>query len=405
MLLMREEIIDMAKMTVKDIDWKGKTAVVRCDFNVPLKDGAISDDTRIRAALPTIEYLKENGAAVVLMSHLGRPKGKAVPEMSLKPVAERLSEYLKADVKFVPSDVVVDDAVKEAAKDLEAGEVMLIENVRYRKEETDNDMDFAKALSELGDVFVQEAFGTAHRAHSSTTGIATYIPAVSGFLIEKEIKYLGMAVEDPKRPLCAIMGGSKVADKLPLIVNLLDKVDMIFVGGGMLFTFLKAEGYSIGKSLLDEEGLAMMDQITAKAKEKNVKIYLPVDVVAADEFSNDSAFDVYDIDAIPEDRMGLDIGPKTIELYTEAINEAETIIWNGPMGVFEMKNFEKGTKAIAECLAAHEGVTIIGGGDSAAAVEQFGLADKMSHVSTGGGASLEFLEGKELPGIAIINEK
>lgn len=395
----------MNNLTVRDINWVGKTAIMRCDFNVPLKDGVISDDTRIKAAVPTIEYLKENGAAVVLMSHLGRPKGKAVPEMSLAPVAARLSELINSEVKFCASDVVVDDAVKAAAKELNASEVMLIENVRYRAEETDNDPAFAKELSELGDVFVQEAFGTAHRAHASTTGIADYIPAVAGFLIEKELKFLGAAVDSPERPLCAIMGGAKVADKLPLIINLLDKVDKIIIGGGMTYTFLKAEGHQIGTSLFDEEGFKLIDEIKEKAAKNNVEIILPIDTVAADAFANDAAHDTYDVDSIPSDRMGLDIGPKSVELFTKEINASRTIIWNGPMGVFEMPSFEGGTKAIAECLAAHPGTTVIGGGDSAAAVEQFGVSAKMTHVSTGGGASLEFLEGKTLPGIAIIETK
>ncbi|MBQ0040638.1 MAG: phosphoglycerate kinase [Clostridiales bacterium] len=393
------------KKTVKDVNWAGKTAVMRNDFNVPMKDGAITDDTRIVAALPTIKYLVENQAKVVLMSHLGRPKGEAKPEFTLAPVAKKLSEYLGQEVKFVASDVVVDDAVKAAAKDLQAGEVMLIENVRYRAEEEKNDADFSKSLSELGDVFVQDAFGTAHRAHASTTGIADYIPAVSGFLIEKELKFLGAAVEEPQRPFAAIMGGAKVKDKIPVITNLLDKVDILVIGGGMLFTFLKAQGYAIGKSLLDEEGLELAKDILKKAEEKGVKLMLPVDVVAADEFSNDSAFDTYDIDAIPENRMGMDIGPKTIKEYTDVLNTAKTIVWNGPMGVFEMSNFANGTKAVAECLAKSDATTVIGGGDSAAACNQFGFADKMTHISTGGGASLEFLEGKVLPGIAIIEEK
>ena len=393
------------KKTVKDVNWAGKTAVMRNDFNVPMKDGAITDDTRIVAALPTIKYLVENEAKVVLMSHLGRPKGEPKPEFTLAPVAKKLGEYLGQDVKFVASDVVVDDTVKAAAKDLKAGEVMLIENVRYRAEEEKNDADFSKALSELGDVFVQDAFGTAHRAHASTTGIADYIPAVSGFLIEKELKFLGAAVEEPQRPFAAIMGGAKVKDKIPVITNLLDKVDILVIGGGMLFTFLKAQGYAIGKSLLDEEGLDLARDILKKAEEKGVKLMLPVDVVAADEFSNDSAFDTYDIDSIPENRMGMDIGPKTIKEYTDVLNTAKTIVWNGPMGVFEMSNFANGTKAVAECLAESDATTVIGGGDSAAACNQFGFADKMTHISTGGGASLEFLEGKVLPGIAIIEEK
>lgn len=393
------------KKTVKDVNWTGKTAVMRNDFNVPMKDGVITDDTRIVAALPTIKYLNENGAKIVLMSHLGRPKGEAKPEFTLAPVAKKLSEYLGQEVKFVSSDVVVDDTVKKAAKNLEAGEIMLIENVRYRKEEEKNDPDFSKSLSELGDVFVQDAFGTAHRAHASTTGIADYIPAVSGFLIEKELKFLGAAVEEPQRPFAAIMGGAKVKDKIPVITNLLDKVDILVIGGGMLFTFLKAQGYSIGKSLLDEEGLDLAKDILDKAESKGVKLMLPVDVVAADEFSNESAFDTYDIDSIPDNRMGMDIGPKTIKAYTDALKTAKTIVWNGPMGVFEMSNFATGTKAVAECLAESDATTVIGGGDSAAACNQFGFADKMTHISTGGGASLEFLEGKVLPGIAIIEEK
>ena len=393
------------KKTVKDINWAGKTAVMRCDFNVPMKEGVITDDTRIVAALPTIKYLIENDAKIVLMSHLGRPKGEPKPEFTLAPVAKKLGEYLGKEVKFVASDVVVDDNVKAAAKALNAGDVMLIENVRYRAEEEKNVAEFCKDLADLGDVFVQEAFGTAHRAHASTTGIADYVPAVSGFLIEKELKFLGEAVESPQRPFAAIMGGAKVKDKIPVITNLLDKVDILVIGGGMLFTFLKAQGYSIGKSLLDEEGLDLAKDILKKAEEKGVKLMLPVDVVAADEFSNDAAFDTYDINAIPDDRMGMDIGPKTIAEYTAALNTAKTIVWNGPMGVFEMSNFAAGTKAVAECLAASDATTVIGGGDSAAACNQFGLGDKMTHISTGGGASLEFLEGKVLPGIAIIEEK
>ncbi len=393
------------KKTIKDIDWNGKRAVMRCDFNVPLDGDVITDDIRIRAALPSIEYLLENGASVVLMSHLGRPKGEPKPEFSLAPVAKRITELTGKEVKFVPSDVVVDDNVKAAAKELKAGEMMLIENVRYRAGETKNDLDFAKELSELGDIFVQDAFGTSHRAHSSTTGIADFIPAVSGFLIEKELKFLGEAVNNPERPFAAIMGGAKVKDKIPVITNLLDKVDILIIGGGMAYTFFKSQGYSIGKSLLDEEGLELAGEILEKAAEKGVKFMLPVDVVAADEFANDSPYAVYDVDEIPDDRMGLDIGPETIKLYTDAIKTAKTVVWNGPMGVFEMENFAVGTKAIAECLAEIDATTVIGGGDSAAAVAKFGLADKMTHISTGGGASLEFLEGRELPGIAIIDEK
>ena len=393
------------KKTIRDIDWAGKKAVVRCDFNVPLDGDKITDDIRIRAALPSIEYLLENGAAVVLMSHLGRPKGEPKPEFSLAPVAKRLAELTGKEVKFVPSDVVVDDNVKAAAKDLKAGEMLLIENVRYKAGETKNDPEFAKELSELGDIFVQDAFGSAHRAHSSTAGIADYIPAVSGFLIEKELKFLGEAVNNPKRPFAAIMGGAKVKDKIPVITNLLDKVDILIIGGGMAYTFFKSQGYSIGKSLLDEEGLELAGEILKKAAEKGVNFMLPVDVVAADEFSNDSPYGVYDVDEIPDDRMGLDIGPETIKLYTDTLKTVKTVVWNGPMGVFEMDNFAVGTKAIADCLAEIDATTVIGGGDSAAAVAKFGVADKMTHISTGGGASLEFLEGKELPGIAVIDDK
>ena len=393
------------KKTIRDIDWTGKTAVMRCDFNVPLDGDKITDDTRIQAALPSIKYLLENGAAIVLMSHLGRPKGKPVPEMSLAPVAKRLTELLGKEVRFLASDVVVDSEVRAACEDIAAGDIILIENVRYRAEEEKNDPEFAKDLSRLGDIFVQEAFGTSHRAHASTTGIADYIPAVSGFLIEKELKFLGDAVNDPERPFAAIMGGAKVKDKIPVITNLLDKVDILIIGGGMAYTFFKAKGYAIGTSLLDEEGLDLAANILKKAEEKGVKFMLPVDVVAADEFANDSPCDVYPADGMPDNRMGLDIGPETIKAYGEALATAKTIVWNGPMGVFEMDNFAKGTKAIAEILAKSDATTVIGGGDSAAAVAKFGLADKMTHISTGGGASLEFLEGRELPGIAIIEDK
>ena len=393
------------KKTIRDVKWEGRTAVMRCDFNVPLKDGEITDDTRIRAALPSINYLLENGARIVLMSHLGRPKGKPNHEFSLAPVAARLSEYLGKEVKFAASDAVVDEDVKKAASELAAGDVMLIENVRYRAEEEKNDHDFAGELSELGDIFVQEAFGTSHRAHASTTGIAAFIPAVSGFLIEKELKFLGEAVNDPERPFAAIMGGAKVKDKIAVITSLLDKVDILIIGGGMAYTFFKAQGYSIGTSLLDEEGLDLAKNILDLAKEKGVNFLLPVDVVAADEFANDSPHDVYAVDSIPENRMGLDIGPATIKLFSDTLAEAKTVVWNGPVGVFEMENFAVGTRAIAECLAGLDATTVIGGGDSAAAVTQFGLADKMTHISTGGGASLEFLEGKELPGIAVIEDK
>ena len=393
------------KKTIRDIDWSDKTAVVRCDFNVPLVNGKISDDTRIVAALPTINYLRDHGAKVVILSHLGRPKGEPNDDFSLHPVAERLSERLGAHVNFIKSDLVVDDKVSEAVKNLDPSEVALLENVRYRSEETKNDPTFARELASLGDVFVQEAFGTAHRAHASTTGIADYIPAVSGFLIEKELKFLGAAIEKPERPLAAIMGGAKVKDKIPVIINLLDKIDYLVIGGGMVYTFLKAEGYSIGKSIFDEEGYELIGKIKAEAATKGVKIILPVDIVAAKEFSNESEHDVYSVSEIPDDMMGMDIGPKSEQLYCSELEKCKTVVWNGPMGVFEMPTFASGTRAIAECLASIDATTIIGGGDSAAAVTSFGLADKMTHISTGGGASLEFLEGKELPGIACLNEK
>ena len=393
------------KKTIKDIEWKGKRALVRCDFNVPLKEGTIADDTRIRAAMPTIEYLVQNGAKVVLMSHLGRPDGEPKPEFSLKPVADRLAELLGAPVKFIPSPTVVDDEVKEAAANLEEGQCMLLENLRYRKEETKNGADYAKELASLGDVFVNDAFGTAHRAHASTAGCADYIPCVSGFLIEKEVKFLGQAVEDPERPFVAIMGGSKVGDKIKVIENLLDKVDALLIGGGMAYTFFKSQGYEIGKSILDEPNIDLAAELLQKAEEKGVRMMLPVDTVCAKEFSNDAEHAAYFVDEIPEDMMGLDIGPETVKAYKAVLETAKTVVWNGPMGVFEMENFAVGTKAIAEILAGLDATTVIGGGDSAAAVEQFGLADKMTHISTGGGASLEFLEGKVLPGIAVIEEK
>lgn len=393
------------KKTVKDIDVSGKRVLVRCDFNVPMKDGVITDDIRITSALPTIKYLIENDAKVILMSHMGRPKGEPKPEFSLKPVADRLAQLLGMDVVFAASDVVVDDSVRAKADELKPGQVMLLENVRYRKEETKNEEPFTGELASLGDIFVNDAFGTAHRAHCSTAGLAKYMPSVSGFLIEKEVKFLGDALEDPQRPFLAIMGGAKVGDKIPVIENLLKKVDSLIIGGGMSYTFFKAMGYEIGKSILDEESIDLAKELMKKAEDAGVRLLLPVDTVCAKEFDNDSESGVFDRDSIPADMMGMDIGPKTVELYKTAIAEAKTVVWNGPAGVFEMPNFAAGTKAIAEALASSGAVTIIGGGDSAAAVEQFGLADKMTHISTGGGASLEFLEGKDLPGISCLEEK
>ena len=393
------------KKTIRDIDVKGKHVVVRCDFNVPMQDGVITDDNRIVSALPTIRYLIENGAKVVLMSHFGRPKGEARMEFTLAPVAKRLAELLEKEVKFISCPEVVNDEVKQAAAALKDGEVMLLENVRFRKEETDNEAGFAKELASLGEIFVQDAFGTAHRAHASTAGIADYLPAVSGFLIEKEVKFLGSAVENPERPFVAIMGGAKVGDKIPVIENLLQKVDTLIIGGGMAYTFFKSMGLEIGKSILDADSIDLAKKLMEKAEAQGVKMLIPVDTVCATEFSNDAETKICDRDAIPADMEGLDIGPKTVELYREALKDAKTVVWNGPMGVFEMPNFAKGTKAIAEILADSDAITIIGGGDSAAAAEQFGLADKMTHISTGGGASLEFLEGKVLPGIAVIEDK
>ena len=393
------------KKTVRDIEVKGKRVLVRCDFNVPMQDGKITDDTRIVSALPTINYLTDHGAKVILMSHMGRPKGEPVKEYSLQPVARKLSELTGKNVIFAASDKVVDDSVETAAANLAEGEIMLLENVRFRKEETKNEASFAKELASLGDIFVNDAFGTAHRAHASTAGIADYLPCVSGFLIEKEVKFLGSAVENPKRPFVAIMGGAKVGDKIPVIENLLKKVDVLSIGGGMSYTFFKAEGLEIGTSILDEDNVQLASQLLKKAEESGVKMLLPVDTICAKEFKNDTEFAAFDKDKIPSDYMGMDIGPKTIKLYEEAIAKAATVVWNGPMGVFEMPNFAKGTRAVAEALAESDAVTIIGGGDSAAACEQFGLKDKMTHISTGGGASLEFLEGKTLPGIAVIQDK
>ena len=393
------------KKTVRDIDVKGKKVIVRCDFNVPQQNGEITDDSRITAALPTISYLIEKGAKVILMSHLGRPKGEPKMEFTLQPVADRLSQLLGKEVKFKSCPQVVCDAIREMADALQDGDIMLLENVRFRKEETENGAAFAKELASLGEIFVQEAFGTAHRAHASTAGIADYLPAVSGFLIEKEVKFLGRAVENPDRPFAAIMGGAKVGDKIPVIENLLKKVDTLIIGGGMSYTFFKAMGLEIGTSILDEENIGLAKELLDKAEKAGVKLLLPVDVVCAKEFANEAETVVVDREKIPADMMGLDIGPKSIERFRTALKEAATIVWNGPVGVFEMPTFAKGTRAIAEILAESDAVTVIGGGDSAAAVEQFGLADKMTHISTGGGASLEFLEGKALPGIAIIEEK
>ena len=395
------------KKSVRDIDVAGKRVLCRCDFNVPLKDGKITSDKRIVAALPTIKYLIDNGAKVILCSHMGKPKGEWKPELSLKVVAERLSELLGQEVKM-SKDVAGEDS-RALAASLRDGEVMLLENTRYSKGETKNDQQLSADLASLADIFVNDAFGTAHRADSSTAGVAEYLPAVCGFLIEKEIGIMGKALADPARPFVAILGGAKVSDKLNVINNLLEKVDTLIIGGGMAYTFLAAKGLSIGKSLFDEEKVDYCRDMMAKAAEKGVKLLLPVDTVIAKEFPDpiDGPIDVKTVPSneIPDDMMGLDIGEKTRELFAEAAKSAKTVVWNGPMGVFENPTLAKGTIAVAEALAASEAVTIVGGGDSAAACEQLGFADRITHISTGGGASLEFLEGLELPGIACLEDK
>ena len=391
------------KMSVKDIDVAGKKVLVRCDFNVPLKDGVITNDKRIVAALPTIKYLKENGAKVILCSHLGRPKGEWLPEFSLAPVAKRLSELLECEVRM-SKDVIGEDA-KDISATIKEGEVALLENVRYYKEETKNVPEFAKELASLAEIFVNDAFGTAHRAHASTTGVADYIPAVCGFLIQKEIDVMGKALDNPVRPFVAVLGGAKVSDKIGVITNLLEKVDTLIVGGAMAYTFLKAEGHNVGISLCEEDKLELASELLAKAKEKGVSLLLPVDHIAADKFDENAEPVAVDGKDFPEGLMGMDIGAKSVELFKEAVKNAKTVIWNGPMGVFEFKNFAGGTFAVAEAIAETDCISIIGGGDSVAAVTKLGFADKMTHISTGGGASLEFLEGLELPGIAALNEK
>lgn len=391
------------KKTIEDIDVSGKKVLVRCDFNVPLKDGQITSDKRIVASLPTIQYLLDHHAKVILCSHLGRPKGEVVPEFSLKPVAARLSELLGLPVKMA-ADVVGESAVTLAAG-LKEGEVLLLENVRFEKGETKNDPELSKKFAALADVFVNDAFGSAHRAHSSTTGVADYIPAVCGYLIQKEIKFIGGALENPKRPLVAILGGAKVADKIGVITNLIDKVDTLIVGGGMAYTFMKALDHQIGDSLLDAENVELASQMMQKAKDKGVKFLIPIDNRIGKEYKPDTESKICPSDEIPDGWMGLDIGPKTEQLFADALKGAGTVIWNGPMGVSEWDNFASGTIAVATAVANSGAISIIGGGDSAAAVQKLGFADKMSHISTGGGASLEYLEGKELPGIAALNNK
>lgn len=391
------------KKSVKDVDVSGKKVFVRVDFNVPMEDGRITDDTRIRETLPTIRYLIEQGARIILASHLGRPKGQVVEEMRLTKAAERLSELLGKPVKKI--DEAVGPAAKEAADQLENGEVLVLENVRFYPGEEKNDPELAKQFAELAELYVNDAFGAAHRAHASTEGIAHYLPAVSGLLMEKELSVLGKALADPDRPFTAIVGGAKVKDKIDVINNLLDIADNVIIGGGLAYTFLKARGFEIGKSLLDESKIDVALGFIEKAKTKGVNFLMPEDIVVADDFSADANTKVVDIDSIPADWEGVDIGPKTREKYAEIIKNSKLVVWNGPMGVFEMDPFAHGTRAVAQACAETSAYTIIGGGDSAAAVEKFGLADKMDHISTGGGASLEFLEGKALPGVVALNDK
>ena len=398
------------KKSVDDINVEGQRVLCRCDFNVPLKAGVITDDNRIVAALPTIKKLIADGGKVILCSHLGKPKGEPKPEMSLAPVAKRLSECLGQEVVFAKDDNVVGENAKAAVAAMKDGDVVLLENTRYRKEETKNGEEFSKELASLADVFVNDAFGTAHRAHCSNVGVTQYIDTcVVGYLMQKEIDFLGKAVEDPVRPFVAILGGAKVADKLAVINNLLEKCDTLIIGGGMAYTFAKAKGYEIGKSLVDETKVDYCADMIKKAEELGKSLLLPVDAVITSEFPNpidaEIAVETVDIDKIPADKMGMDIGPKTIELFANAVKTAKTVVWNGPMGVFENPILSKGTKAVAQAMADTDATTIIGGGDSAAAANQMGFHDKMSHISTGGGASLEFLEGKALPGVVAANDK
>jgi len=398
------EVIKMNKKTIEDINVNGKRVLVRCDFNVPLDENKnITDENRIMGALPTIKYLMENNAKVILCSHLGRPKGEFNEKYSLKPVAKRLSELLGKEVKI--ADDVIGESAKALAASVKEGEVVMIENVRYHKEEEKNDPEFSKELASMAEIYVNDAFGTAHRAHASTAGVADYLPAVCGYLIQKEIEIMGKALSDPARPFVAILGGAKVSDKIGVIENLLEKVDYLIIGGGMAYTFLKAKGYEIGTSICENEKLELATKLMETAKAKGVELLLPLENVVAKEFNADAEMKVVPSDAIPADYMGMDIGPKSVELFSSVIKKAKTVIWNGPMGVFEFPRFAEGTKAVAKALAESDAITIIGGGDSAAAVEQLGFGSKMTHISTGGGASLEFLEGIELPGIAALNDK
>ena len=391
------------KKSVEDIDVRGKKVLIRCDFNVKMEDGVITSDKRIVASLPTIKYLLDNGAKVIACSHLGRPKGEFKPEFSLAPVAVRLGELLGIEVKMAKD--VVGESAQALAADLKEGEVLLLENVRFHKEETKNDPEFSKALASLAEIYVNDAFGSAHRAHCSTTGVADYLPAVGGYLIRKELEYIGGALENPKRPLVAILGGAKVSDKIGVITNLMEKVDTLIVGGGMAYTFFAAKGYSVGTSICEEDKIEMAKEMMETAKAKGVNFLIPVDNRLGKEYDENTETMTVDSDKIPDDWMGLDIGPKTEKLFADAIKGAGTVIWNGPMGVSEWKNFASGTIAVATAIAESGSISIVGGGDSAAAVAKLGFADKMSHISTGGGASLEFLEGKDLPGVVALNDK
>ncbi|HHT7142632.1 TPA: phosphoglycerate kinase [Bacillus cereus] len=394
----------MNKKSIRDVDLKGKRVFCRVDFNVPMKEGKITDETRIRAALPTIQYLVEQGAKVILASHLGRPKGQVVEEMRLTPVAARLGELLSKDVK--KADEAFGPAVQEMVAAMNEGDVLVLENVRFYAGEEKNDAELAKEFAALADIFVNDAFGAAHRAHASTAGIADYLPAVSGLLMEKELEVLGKALSNPERPFTAIIGGAKVKDKIGVIRHLLDKVDNLIIGGGLAYTFVKALGHEIGLSLCEDDKIELAKEFMQLAKEKGVNFYMPVDVVITEEFSETATTKIVGIDSIPSNWEGVDIGPKTREIYADVIKNSKLVVWNGPMGVFEMTPFSQGTKAVGQALADAEGTySVIGGGDSAAAVEKFGMADKMSHISTGGGASLEFMEGKELPGVVCLNDK
>ena len=394
------------KKTVDDLQVKGKRVLLRCDFNVPLQDGVITDENRITAALPTIQKLVDDGAKVILCSHMGKPKGEPKPELSLAPVAKRLSGLLGKDVVFAKDDTVVGENARAAVAKMQDGDVVLLENTRYRKEETKNEETFSKELASLADIFVNDAFGSSHRAHCSTVGVTAFVQeSAVGYLMEKEIAFLGNAVNNPERPFVAILGGSKVSDKINVIRNLLEKVDTLIIGGGMAYTFSAAEGGKIGTSLLEEDKIPYALDMMKQAKEKGVRFLTPVDTVIAKEFKNDTEYKTVTAGEIPDGWMGLDIGEKTRELFADAIKGAKTVVWNGPMGVFEFENFAGGTKAVAEAMAAIDATTIIGGGDSVAAVNQMGYGEKMSHISTGGGAALEFLEGKELPGVAAVDDK